>query len=70
MVAVVMVMVEENQLVAVLGIIINIYQEAYSVLDNVATPLEITNVTYRVFQKELHNLESICRFIQRTCTVF
>jgi hypothetical protein len=25
---------------------------------------------YRVFQKELYNFESLCKFIQRTCTVF
>jgi hypothetical protein len=25
---------------------------------------------YRVFQKELYKIESLCKFIQRTCTVF
>jgi hypothetical protein len=30
----------------------------------------IRSETYKVFQKELYNFESLCEFIQRTCTEF
>jgi hypothetical protein len=40
----VMVMVEENQLLAVLGINMNISQQEYSILNNVAGSLEVAKV--------------------------
>jgi hypothetical protein len=47
-VVMVMVMVEENQLVALLGAIVNIYQRTYSIFNNGAISLEITKVKYYI----------------------